>query len=205
MYSISKKHIVGKQTITKDISLVSLSNFFSHLKSVASGAVTSMLPGVGAAQAAVIAQGLTKFKKLEDFLVVLGGINTASVLLTLSVLYILGKTRTGIMSAVNQIIVLDQRAFLVLLAASFIGVAFGVFFSLVVGEFAARNITRISYSTISAGVVLLVLGLVFFFSSWMGLLVASVASAIGLLAPLLGVRRIHAMGCLIVPVVVYFI
>jgi TctA family transporter len=42
-------------------------------------------------------------------------------------------------------------------------------------------------------------------SGWLGLLVASAGTAIGLIAPKVGIKRIHAMGSLVSPTFINFI
>jgi len=180
-------------------------NFSNYLKAVLSSALVSILPAIGAAQAAVIAQGFTKFKQSEDFLVVLGGINTGVAIFTLATLYLIGRARTGVMAALNQILVLDFNYFAILLCTAFTAAGLATFLTLKIGKFTAKNISRIKYRKLSLGIIILIICMVFAFSGWLGLLLLSIAGAIGLIAPLANVRRIHAMGCLVVPVVIYFL
>jgi putative membrane protein len=74
-----------------------------------------------------------------------------------------------------------------------------------IGKFFARSISKFNYKISSLIIIAIISGLVAFFSGLLGLAVLLVSTLIGLLAPLSGVRRIHLMACLIVPVVLYFI
>jgi TctA family transporter len=46
---------------------------------------------------------------------------------------------------------------------------------------------------------------VFYFSSWIGLLVLFVSTFTGMIASLVGVKKSLAMGCLLLPVILFFI
>jgi len=58
------------------------------------GMFVGILPGIGSAQAGVLASRTLRGKQ-KDFLVALGGIATANMVFTLVALYALGKTRSG--------------------------------------------------------------------------------------------------------------
>ncbi len=44
-----------------------------------------------------------------------------------------------------------------------------------------------------------------FLSGFLGLVVLITASAAGIFAPTIGISRSHAMGCLMVPVILFFV
>jgi len=66
-------------------------------------------------------------------------------------------------------------------------------------------ISKINYALLCSLVILFVAVLVFYFTSWLGLFILFVATAIGTIPALLNVGRNHAMGCLLLPVILYFI
>lgn len=70
---------------------------------------------------------------------------------------------------------------------------------LVVARWAARWIGRINLRWLSAGTLLLVLGLVWGFGRWGGLAVMLVASGIGMLPVLWRSRRLNCLGVLLLP------
>ncbi len=196
---------VCPQVISDELVIFKKSHFVSAIKSVFSAAITSTLPAIGAAQAAVIARGFVKYKNPKEWLVVVGGINTAAGILTLSVLYVLGKSRTGVIVAVNEMLHVGFTEYLLLVLCAFTAVGFGVIFTLKLGRFFAKNICKVNYALLSLSIIIFVSALIFIFSGWLGLFVASIATSIGILSPILKIRRIHTMACLIVPVVFYFI
>jgi putative membrane protein len=119
-------------------------------------------------------------------------------------LYSIGRARTGVIAVMKQFIELDRDGFLVLLMASIIAVVFAVVITLQLGKMVAKHIDKIKYRKLSLIVLIVLVVLVGTLSGTYGLLVASTATAIGLLAPLAGIKRIHAMGSLAIPVISYF-
>jgi putative membrane protein len=201
---LNKQKIPAQKTDDK-IAWLTKSRLSDYAKAALSSLFVSILPAVGAAQAAVISRAFTKYKNREEFLVVIGGINTAVALFTLTTLFLIGKTRTGVMAVLANIIELNLHQYLFLLAVCFVAMAFGVFFSLRIGKWTAENITRINYRKLSLGIITFLSILAIWFSGLLGLYILITATAIGMLAPLANVKRIHLMACLVIPVVLYYI
>jgi putative membrane protein len=64
---------------------------------------------------------------------------------------------------------------------------------------ASRLVTAVDYRRISAGTLVLLLGVVLAVTGWGGLLIAVVATGIGLLPVMWGSRRMNCMGVLLLP------
>ena len=64
---------------------------------------------------------------------------------------------------------------------------------------AAWLVTRYDYRWISAVTLLLLVGVVFVLTRWAGLLIAAVATGIGLLPVMWGSRRMNCLGVLLLP------
>lgn len=62
-----------------------------------------------------------------------------------------------------------------------------------------RLVTRVDYRWISAGTLVLLVGGVLAVTGWAGLLIAAVATPIGLLPVMWGARRMNCMGVLLIP------
>ncbi|MBT7062451.1 hypothetical protein HN924_00595 [Candidatus Woesearchaeota archaeon] len=196
---------IPKQILASKIDCFTKSRFLDYFKAALSSLFVSVLPAIGAAQAAVISRAFTKFKDNEDFLVVLGGINTAAALFTLTTLYLIGKARTGVIAALKDIIELSFSDYIILIFVCFIAMIFGVILALKIGRFTAKNISRFNYHKMSVRVICFISIIVFFFSGLIGLWILFISSCIGLITPLVGVRRIHLMAVLVIPVVLYYI
>ncbi len=180
----------------------------SHLKgSLAgwfAGMITGILPGIGAAQAGVIAAQLFK-AKTKDFLTALGGINTANIFFTFIVFYTLGKTRSGASWAISQLVEsITIHDIILLVCVGVIACFVSAFLTIKIGRFMIRRISKLNYDIINKCVIALLVALILLFSGPTGILVAFVGTCIGLLAILSGIRRTHLMGFLILPTILYF-
>ncbi len=183
-----------------------IKNFWNYLKATLSSMLMSVLPALGSAQAAVISQAFArKDKEGKDFLVIVGGINTVSALFVLTTLYLIGRARTGVIAAMKQFLVLDFNSYLILLIASLTAIGVAAYLTLKLGKFFANKIQKINYRKFSLTIIIFITTLVVIFSGAIGLLVLAVSTGIGLLAPKVGCKRIHAMACIIFPVISYFI
>ncbi len=183
-----------------------LHNFWNYLKATLSSMLMSVLPALGSAQATVISQAFAKSdKEGKDFLVIVGGINTVSAIFVLTTLYLIGRARTGVIAAVKQFLVLDFSSYLILLTASITAIGMGAYLTLKLGKYFANKIQKLNYRKLSVSIIIFIVALAAIFSGVTGLLVLAVSTGIGLLAPKVGCKRIHAMACLIFPVIWYFI
>jgi putative membrane protein len=168
------------------------------------GWLAGILPGIGAAQAGVIAAQVFR-AKVRDFLTALGGINTANILFTFIVFYTLGKTRSGAMWMISQLV--DKLTFSDMLLLSAVG-AITCFISAIltlrIGKTVIRRMKNINYKRLNLYVIAILVVLVFAFTGFIGLFIALLGACMGLLAILLGIRRSHLMGFLILPTMLYF-
>jgi putative membrane protein len=53
--------------------------------------------------------------------------------------------------------------------------------------------------------MILLVGMVFLLSGILGLVIAFLATCLGMIPPLVGVKRVHLMGCLIFPLIILFV
>ena len=195
---------IVEQKIDRSVSIGGKQNLLSYIKATLCSSLMSVLPALGGAQATILAQALTKKKSGEEFLVIVGGINTVSSLFVLATLFLIGRARTGVIAVMKQFLQLDFSGFAILLAASIAAVGISVILTLYLGRFFANRISKINYRKLSLGIIAFICILVTLFSGPAGLFVLSISTAIGLIAPRVGIKRIHAMGVLVLPVFRYF-
>ncbi|MCK4928874.1 MAG: tripartite tricarboxylate transporter permease [Methanosarcinales archaeon] len=178
----------------------------------AAGSFVAWLPGITGAVATVLARiGVKEDYSDEDsgreFIVSLSGVNTANAIFGLVAFYVIGKTRSGAMVAVADI--MDGIAFdlevLTFLLLIMVGVSIAAYFmTIYLGDRILSIVTRINYRMLCQGVLTGLTVVVFFLSGWFGLVVFAMAVPIGMLAPYLKVRRSHAMGALLLPLLMFY-
>lgn len=183
-------------------------NVRSNVKSIFTGAsagfITGVIPGVGPAQGTVLTQAATESGGTKDFLVGVSGVNTAKALLSFVALYAIGRPRSGAAVAVDEIMKVGLQELIFLMGiALFVG-GIAAMLHLRIGKIAACHIKRLPYKAMCFAVMASIVGFSFYYAGFWGLLILATATSVGLLPPSLGVKRTHCMGCLMLPVILYF-
>ncbi len=169
------------------------------------GSFVGFFPGLGPAQAAVIGSQFLRGGN-KNFLILVGGLSTANMMASLVTFYALDKARNGAIVAVREMlgaISLGQLTLFLLvgLIAGCAGIALTLFFA----KRFASWLQRVPYPWLCWSVIALIAVLVPLVSGWLGLLVLAVSTLVGMIAPLTNVSRSQAMGCLLLPVIVWFL
>jgi TctA family transporter len=187
------------------------------------GTFVGWFPGISAASATVIAKLLgggepKKVDSLEsnkEFMIAISGVNTATGIFTILALFVILKARSGAMNAVKLMVgknivpweplqnvpfQMSLMLFSVLLAAL---VAYGL--THVMGKMFAKRFSRVPYKKLVMGVLGYLVIMIFLFAGPLGLIVGGVATCVGMIPPLIGVKRVHLMGCLILPIMTFFL
>ena len=204
--SIIEKSELPKQYITEMVKVDNKTKIKAISAGVFSGSLTGLFPGLGGAQAAIIATQLVRNIGIYGFLILIGGISTVNFLFSIVTMYTLDKARNGSIVAVMNIIdSMTMNHFIVFASAALIAGGIATFLALSVSKSFARLITKINYRFLCIFIISLITILTIYFSSITGLIVLLTGTAIGLIPNLLGVRRSYSMGCLMLPVILFFL
>lgn len=112
----------------------------------------------------------------------------------------IGKTRTGTLVNINQLISDVNTTLLIwFIAFYFVGTIIGILLLLGFSEIFISAVNTIDQKLVSFSVLLFLVLSVFLFSGLFGLFICILSTFIGLIPPLLGVRRTNLMAFLIVP------
>ncbi|WP_336037454.1 tripartite tricarboxylate transporter permease [Halobacterium yunchengense] len=162
------------------------------------GAAVAYVPGVSGAIAAVFAVEATRTDGDRAFVAALSGVNTANTVFALFALFALGEPRTGVLVAFERAEL--PRTLPLLLAAVALAACAGAVLVVVLGDRYFRAIRRVDHRRLTLGVCVLLAVLSWVFAGWAGVVLLGVATAIGLVPPRFGARRVHLMGVLLVPI-----
>jgi putative membrane protein len=204
--SISQKTKLPKQKITSE--KTKSREIFSILpSSIVSSSLCAFLPGLGSSQAAVLGSQLEKkSSEPKNFLILLGMISTLVLGLNFAALYILNKSRSGTGVIIQRLIPEISLAHLWLfLAVMLVSGSIAVFLSLFFAKAFAKYISMINYTRLNYVILFILTSMSIIISGPLSLIVIITATSLGILAINSGVRRIQLMGCLIVPVILYFL
>lgn len=166
------------------------------------GIASGLLPGVGSSEIAGLA---TIDKNNHSFLITLGAITTANVLLSFLALWLIGNPRSGVAVAVEQVLVVGMNEFLFIVAVALISVAIGVLLTLFLSKKIIKIIEKIDYIIISRIIFVLIFVLIFYFAGILGLFLAGICLALGMFTNLADVKRGLLMGVLILPTVLFYL
>ena len=118
----------------------------------------------------------------------------------------LQKARNGAVVAVLQIIEsINLQQLIILLAVALITGAIAAFLALKISKVFAKYIVKINYRILCISIISLIAIISFIFGNFLGLLILTISTSVGLIAPLLNIKRSSAMGCLLLPVILYFV
>jgi len=172
------------------------------------GSLVGFLPGMSGGVATVIAMMCKKEPKPSFVILTLSAINTANSFFVLSALFLILRPRSGAAIVVNELIdavewngIIPPPDLVLLLISVLIASCAGFFLTTFLGGRFANLIPRIPYDKLVIGIIGLIVVMVFAFTGLLGLLMLSVSTAVGMIAPNIGIRRSHAMGVLLLPVI----
>ncbi len=194
-------------------------------KGMAFGAVTGSFlgwfPAITSSEAALLAsQASSDLKKDDDeeaggkaterFMVTISAINASNAVANFIALFVILRTRSGAAKATQDILgagltpwndiwsVPSQLG--LILVAVLVSSVLAYFMTLRIGKVFAENFHRVPYRKLVFSILVLLVVLVVLMSGFVGLIILLVATLLGLIPPTVGVRRVHLIGCLIVPV-----
>ncbi len=202
LLSLTQKVVLPIQRTTEMIKLKTRDTIKSLTSGVASGSLVSIFPGLGPAQAAVISGQFIKRTDTHSYLVLVGGINTVSMILSLITLFTIDKARNGSIIVVQQLMQkIDLNALILFLSVALIAGGIATFLTMYTSRIFSKIMNKINYSLLSVLIIAFIGIMVLYFSGFIGFLILIVATAIGLVPNIKDVSRSNSMACLLVPII----
>lgn len=168
------------------------------------GSVVAWIPGVSPSVAAITAR-LGAAPAPEEFLVSIAGVNSANALFSLVALYVIDKPRSGAAAAIQQLLALDQNALFQMIIIVVIVTAASYLACIAAARLAGRAIVRLNYRLLCLTVLLFLVAMTYAFTGLFGLFIFFLSTVVGLIAPVAGIHRTHAMGVLMLPLILKYI
>jgi putative membrane protein len=163
------------------------------------GMLSDLMPGIAApAQIAVFASVLVSTGDARKFLALVSSIAASHAVFAFGALVSIGKAREGTIAIMNGVSPIMAGDLPMLVGALLLSMGMSAF---ILVKLAGRvqSVAGMDSRAVSLGVLSYLLCAVAIISGGEGLLLFATASAAGLLPPLLGIRRTHVMGLIIVP------
>src|SRR3989338_3791961 len=203
--SLRQKSVIPKQK-EKPLTLSKKNMAKSVSAASGMGFVAAFLPGFGSAQAAIIATNVVGDVGDEGFLTLVGGLNTASVLISIAAAYVLDKARNGAIVAANELLGgVGFQEMLLFVGVSLVAGGAAALLTIYLSNSFSKYIVKVNYTKLLLGIIIFITLLTLYFDGFIGFTILLTATAIGLVTTTFVVGKNHLMGCLILPVILYFV
>jgi len=192
---ITKESKISKKEISKSIG----SGLFASL-------ICGFLPGIGAAEAAIVASSVSKKWTTRSFLVLIGSIETIVMIMSFIAIYTIDKARNGAVVVISKILeTMTLDYFLLFIGASLVVAGIATIVTLQIAKVFSKIITKVNYQKLCLSIIILIIIVVTMLTGFMGLIILTISTFVGMVPALKGIERNHLMGCLILPVILFFL
>lgn len=170
------------------------------------GFIAAFLPGFSSSQVAIMGTNIVGDIGDEGFLTLVGGINTANMLISIATAYAIEKSRNGAIVVVDKLLAgIGWEEMVLFLGVALAAGGLAALLTLQLSKIFAGWIVKVNYQKLVLGIILFIVALTFYFDGFIGLLTLTTATALGLATAFWQIGKNHLMGCLILPVVLYFV
>ncbi len=170
-----------------------------------SGIFSAFLPGLGSSQISVLTSAIIRKIESKDFLILNSSINSVNLIGSFVTLFTINKARSGIAVAVSELTSLNLSKLILIISIILITTFIATFLTILFSRVFSKLITKINYQKLCFSIILLITILVLIISKPIGLLILITSTAIGIYAQLKEINKNHLMGCLLLPVILYFL
>ncbi len=167
--------------------------------------ICSFFPGLGSSQAAIIGSEITGKLNSEQFLILIGSVNTLVMSISFVTLFLFQKTRTGAAAAISEITQLSTSNLITILTTIIISAIIAIPLTLMISKTISKHIHRINYTKISYVILIFLIIVIIYFSGILGLITLTVSTILGLTAIEWQTRRSFLMGAILIPTIIYYL
>ncbi len=179
------------------------------------GAAVSWLPGLsGGAAATLASMGTSRKLPPSGFMVILGAVSTSTAILSVAVLFMIGRARSGTAAAVRELLGSPGSwpsfesipvSVLCLVLASAVAAVTAAPLAAWVGRRVGARWSHMDPRVLSGATLAALAALILLAAGPVGGLIAALACVVGLVPVRAGVRRIQLMASLLVPVLLSYL
>jgi putative membrane protein len=206
LMSLWQKSTIPPQDLAQPLTISNKNVTKSITAATGVGFIAGFLPGFGNSQAAIVATNVVGDVGDAGFLSMVGGINTANMLVSIGTAYSLNKARNGAIITVDKLLGgITLQHLQIFLAVALVVGSIATLLAISLSKVFATYVVKIKYPYIAWSIISFITSLTFYFDGFTGLLILLTATCIGLTASFWGVGKNHLMGCLILPVILFFI
>ncbi|HIJ17294.1 MAG TPA: hypothetical protein HA364_05925 [Thermoplasmata archaeon] len=217
--------IVGSQArapvLTCACKVRSSNGAMSTVLSLAGGVLVGWIPGLTSGSSATLCSSILRQPAEEAsdvegsmrFIWLYSAISTAGAVLSVGALFTILRSRSGVMDAVTRFVppepVSASVSDMLAPAAILLSMVLSALLSCIIMVNMRERLRRVGMvlclRSLAIGAVLFICSLVAALTGLRGVFLLATACSLGVMPPLIGVRRIHLMGCLLVPISLMFV
>ncbi len=175
------------------------------------GSLVGWLPAVSPAVATSMVQSLMPRSETEDdsmrgFIVAVSAVDTSNAVFATLALYYIARPRSGVMVAFERLgVPLDVELVFTLMAAIAVSAVAAYQTTVWISGRVFRWIRGVDYRSLCLAVAVALAALTLGFSGAIGLPVLAAGTLIGLIPNYTRVRRVNCMGCLLLPLMAFYL
>lgn len=190
----------ARQKLPKQRSEATKLDFLPYVAAgVLFGMLSDLLPGIAApAQIAIFASAIIATEDARKFLALVSSIAASHAVFAFGALLSIGKAREGALAIINEMRPVGAGDLPSLVGVLFVSCGVSAALLLLLSR-RANALAELDMKALNLGVLAYLVSAVAIISGAQGILLFATATAVGLLPPLLGVRRTHVMGVIIIP------
>lgn len=179
------------------------SDKFVFLRSSFASSLAGMLPGLGTAQATMIAAAGKKLSPRE-YILITSATNTMVMVVSFVTWFAISKARNGSIVALTRLVSSPSLEVIMLfLAVSLVAGSVCVLVLPFLVKYFLLFIQKFKYRSITLCVMSAILFLVILLSGWVGLIICVVATSIGIVGALSLNQKSLMMSCLMIPIILF--
>lgn len=175
------------------------------IKAILATSIITIVPAVGPSQASLIANEASKTKNKREYLITIGGVNTADVIYSIIALITINKARSGMIELVKQNTQLIMNEYLILILCTIITGIISYFLLIKIAGTINKKISSINYSKFSMITLVFIGILVTVINGFLGLLVFGICTIIGRITNKKKINKSHMLASLVIPTISYYL
>jgi putative membrane protein len=170
------------------------------------GIVAGLLPGVGSTQSTILTQQVFQKKRDErSFLISIGAITSSDIVYSILALWLINNPRSGIAVGISKLLEVGFNEAMIFIAFILITASIATIITLKLTKITLTLLKKINYQKLCLFSSIFLFALTIIFSGLIGILVLIVSIAVGMIPNKLGIKRTYAMGCLLLPTILFFL
>ena len=169
------------------------------------GLFSAFLPGLGASQTSVLVSSIIRKIESKDFLILNSSINSVNLIGSFITLFAINKARSGIAVAISQLTNLTLNKLILIFSVILITIFIATILTILFSRIFSKLISQINYRKLCYSIIVLITILVLIVSKPIGLIILITSTSLGVYTQLKEVNKNHLMGCLLLPVIMYFL